>query len=367
MTNQPRFPLAPLATIGILGGGQLGRMLAVAAAELGFRTHIFCPEPDSPAFDAAHGRTVAAYDDLAALDGFAGAIDVATYEFENVPLAAARRLADKVALRPGLDPLGTSQDRLTEKDFVVRMGAQTAPYWPINNPDDLDKLAFDRPRYVLKTCRLGYDGKGQEIVASRLEAAEAFARLGSVPAILEAFVAFSQEVSVVLARSESGQIRSYEIGQNSHQNQMLAQTLVPAPLSNATRKSAIDIAQRIANGLDYIGVMGVEFFVVPVPGQADRLLVNEFAPRVHNSGHWTQDGAPTCQFTQHIRAIAGWPLGPVAPAARCVMTNLVGDDINGWHDLAAQPDCHPHFYGKRESRPGRKMGHVTRILKTQAD
>lgn len=357
------FPLAPLSTIGILGGGQLGRMLATAAAELGFRTHIYCPEADSPAFDVAHAQTIAPYDDADALAAFAGAVDVATYEFENVPLTAASRLAGLVELRPGVKALGISQDRLDEKIFLSSIGATPAPYWPVSTVNDIDRLAFDAGRYVLKTRRLGYDGKGQEMVSSRTEAAQAFARLGSVPAILEAYIAFEMEISVVLARGADGVVRGFEIGENRHQNHILAQTLVPADIAESTAQAAFDSARRIAEGLDYIGVIGVEFFVCPGAAEDNEtLLVNEFAPRVHNSGHWTQDGAPTSQFTQHIRAIAGWPLGPTGPAAKCVMTNLIGTDIENWRALAAQPDCHLHLYGKRDCRAGRKMGHVTRIL-----
>ncbi|MHA1523337.1 MAG: ATP-grasp domain-containing protein, partial [Alphaproteobacteria bacterium] len=226
MTDQPDFPLPPLSTIGILGGGQLGRMLAVAAAELGFRTHIFCPEVDSPAFDVAHACTIAAYDDADALAKFAGAVDVATYEFENVPLDTAQRVADLVALRPGLKPLRIAQDRLDEKKFLQHMGARTAPYWPVSSALDLEQLALDDGRYVLKTRRLGYDGKGQASVSSKREAEQAFAEFGAVPAILEAFVAFEMEISVVLARSTAGEVRAFEIGHNIHENHMLAQTLV---------------------------------------------------------------------------------------------------------------------------------------------
>lgn len=353
-------PLPPGSVIGILGGGQLGRMLAAAANELGFRCHIYCPDPGSPAFDCARFTTVAAYDDTDALSRFAHAVDIVTYEFENVPASTADTLSAYVPVRPGREALAISQDRLEEKRFAASVDAATAPFWPIDSQSDLAAVPFDGSAYVLKTRRLGYDGKGQAIVRTCDDAAGALAASGNQPSIIEAFIDFEREISVILARGRDGQIVAYEPGENTHRSHILDQTRIPANLTTEVAAAAVAIAGRFAHKLDYVGILAVEFFVSGASGQA-HLLVNEIAPRVHNSGHWTQDGARTSQFEQHIRAIAGWPLAPAATLAPTVMTNLVGHQADNWAASAGDPEVHIHIYGKAETRPGRKMGHLNRV------
>lgn len=337
-------------------------MLATAAVDLGFRAHVYAPQPGSPAFDAARFHTVAAYDDEAALARFAAAADVVTYEFENVPAPTAACLEAHVPMRPGSKALAVAQDRLQEKLFAAGLDVETAGFRPVDTPDDLADVAFDGRAYVLKTRRLGYDGKGQAIVDTAKATAQALARFDGRPAILEAFVPFTREISVILARGAGGEIKAFEPGENTHRDHILAQTRVPASLSEAARAQAIAIASRFAEALDYVGVLGVEFFVTGEIG-SEKLLVNEIAPRVHNSGHWTQNGAAVSQFEQHIRAIAGWPLAEPATLAPTTMTNLIGDDFDTWATVAAEPGARLHLYGKDETRPGRKMGHVNRLTR----
>jgi len=358
MTDNPA-PLPPGAVIGILGGGQLGRMLATAAIELGFRCHVFAPETDSPAFDAARFQTVANYGDQTALTRFAANVDVVTYEFENVPAAAVACIDAIVPIRPGAKALAIAQDRLAEKEFATSLGAETAQFRPVDVEGDLAGVDFGGPKYVLKTRRLGYDGKGQAIVETAAAAAEALAGFGGAPCILEAFVPFTREISVVLARGVSGEIAAFEPGENTHRDHILARTCVPAALSEEARDRAIAIAARFTQALDYVGVLAIEFFVTGEPGH-EGLLVNEIAPRVHNSGHWTSDGASVSQFEQHIRAITGWPLAAPATLAPTTMENLIGHEVDAWPRLAADPGARLHLYGKSETRPGRKMGHVNR-------
>jgi 5-(carboxyamino)imidazole ribonucleotide synthase len=345
------------ATIGILGGGQLGRMLALSAARLGFKTHIYCPDPLSPAFEITPHTTVAAYDDERALAAFAVGVDVITYEFENVPAHTAEFLAGLKPLRPGANALAVSQDRLAEKSFIADLGIPVTPHRPVHAASDLAPAlaAFGSPA-ILKTTRLGYDGKGQARVTSLAEAEAAFTRLTPHPLVLEAFVPFTHEISVVLARGIDGDTAAFDPAENIHRDGILSTSTVPAAISPETAAAAQQHAARIAEALNYVGVLGVEFFVL-----ADgSLLVNEMAPRVHNSGHWTEAVCLADQFEQHIRAIAGWPLGDPTRLADIVMENLVGDEI------AAIParlgrGIRPHAYGKAESRPGRKMGHLNRI------
>jgi len=349
-------PLPPGSTIGILGGGQLGRMLALAAARLGMKTHIYCPDAESPAFDVTPLKTVAAYDDLDALARFADAVDVVTYEFENVPAETAAAISARAPLRPGARALEISQDRLKEKSFIAGLGLPVAPYRPVTSLDDLQAALADLGvPAVLKTTRLGYDGKGQRIIAEPVEAAATLAALAPKPLVLEAFVPFDREISVVLARGADGETAAFEPAENVHRNHILHTSTVPAAISPALAAQATDAAARIADALGYVGVLGVEFFV-----GAKELLVNEIAPRVHNSGHWTEAVCVTDQFEQHIRAICGWPLGDPTRLAPVVMENLIGDEALG---LPARlgPGIHPHLYGKREARPGRKMGHLNRI------
>lgn len=355
--------LAPGATLGILGGGQLGRMIALAAAELGLRTIILCPDPDSPAFQVSDRAICAAYDDEAALAELASSCDVVTYEFENVPLATAAFLAGRVTLRPGARALEVSQDRLTEKSFVRALGIATAPFAPVADLAELEEAAaaLGLPA-ILKTRRFGYDGKGQVMIRPGDDLAAAFAAIGGGAAILEGFVRFSREVSVIAARRADGAFAAYEVTENVHRDHILHTSTVPAAVAAAAGRQAEAIARAIGEALGYVGVFAVELFVVGgAAGEA--MVVNEIAPRVHNSGHWTQDGAVTSQFEQHVRAIAGWPLGDVARiGAGAVMTNLVGADVEDWARILAEPGARLHLYGKDAVRPGRKMGHVNRIL-----
>jgi len=344
------------STIGILGGGQLGRMLSVAAARLGLRTHIFEPSANPPAADVAHHTTTAAYDDAAALRAFAESVDVVTYEFENVPTAALDLIESLRPIRPNRRALATSQDRLAEKSFLASIGLRTAPFAPVATRADLDTaLAKIGTPAILKTCRLGYDGKGQARLRSPADADAAFAAMAGAEAVLEGFIDFSAEVSVIAARGTDGRVAAYDPGENVHEDGILRTTTVPARLSTAQATDAVLIAGRILNALDYVGVIGVELFVTP-----QGLVVNEFAPRVHNSGHWTQNGCVIDQFEQHIRAVAGWPLGDGSRHADVVMENLIGDDVLRVPALAAEGVA-LHLYGKREVKPGRKMGHVNRV------
>ncbi len=355
--------LQPGSTIGILGGGQLGRMLASAAAELGLRCHIFCPDPVSPAFDVAADTTIGAYDDFAALEHFADSIDVATYEFENIDIAAAERLAQLCPLRPAVKALKIAQDRLSEKDFISRCGIPVAHYRAVDDGNELLlALADIGEPSILKTRRFGYDGKGQVRLEAHSDPATAYQAIGNVPATLEAYVEFTREISVIGARDLNGQCTTYPVSENVHRNHILHTSTVPAEVAPETAARAANIAETIMTELGYVGVIGVEFFVVE-RDRSEQLLVNEIAPRVHNSGHWTQDGCAVSQFENHIRAIAGWPLGPADRHSDVVMTNLVGNDADKWSSIAADADARLHLYGKRETRPGRKMGHVNRIVR----
>ncbi|ADZ69313.1 5-(carboxyamino)imidazole ribonucleotide synthase [Polymorphum gilvum] len=353
--------LRPGDTIGILGGGQLGRMLALAAASLGLKTHIFCPEPDSPAFDVTADFTIAAYDDIGALNAFAAAVSVVTYEFENVPGPTAAHLAARVPVRPGPTALEVSQDRLSEKDFLSGAGIELATYARIDSDDDL-KAALERfgGRGVLKTRRFGYDGKGQVMLRQASDQRGARRAIGDAPAVLEQLITFEKEVSVIVARGVSGQTEVYDVTENRHEHHILKTSTVPASVSASTAATAKTIAGKIAESLDYVGVMGVEMFVV-ADGDGERLLVNEIAPRVHNSGHWTEDACLTSQFEQHMRAVAGWPLGSAERHSDVIMENLIGNEAESWEEILREPGARLHLYGKRASRPGRKMGHVNRI------
>jgi len=353
--------LPPGSVIGVLGGGQLGRMMALAAARLGLSVHVYCPDPESPAFDVARAHTVAAYDDEAALAAFADRCDVVTYEFENVPARAAEVIAQRTLLRPGALALATSQDRLVEKTFLRKAGAEVAAFAPIDRAADIDAaIAVTGLPAIVKTRRLGYDGKGQRKVESRQALAAAVAELGGADLILEALVPFVLEVSAIVVRGADGAAAVYDIGENSHANHILKETRVPARIGADTTAAAAALGRGIAGALDYVGVLGVELFVVR-DDRGERLVVNEIAPRVHNSGHWTEDGAVTSQFENHVRAIAGWPIGSVASIAPTVMENLIGAEADAWASIVADPRARLHLYGKAESRPGRKMGHVNRV------
>jgi 5-(carboxyamino)imidazole ribonucleotide synthase len=350
--------LAPGATIGILGGGQLGRMLALAAAKLGFRTHIFSDETESCAFHVASATTRANYDDRDALARFAAACDVVTFEFENVPDVTAHYLADHVPVAPDSRALAVAQDRFLEKNFVAGLGIATAPFRNVlSQADALEAFArLGGGLAVLKTRRLGYDGKGQRIVRTAEQCRAAFADHGSVPAILEKFVDFAFEASIVAARGRDGAYAAYDPPKNEHENHILRRSTVPAPLADSTQREAIEIARRIAEALDYVGVLGVELFI----GRKGEIAVNEIAPRVHNSGHWTLEACLVSQFEQHIRAVVGWPLGDAARHSDAVMENIIGAEVEAWQALADET-AGLHIYGKRIARAGRKMGHITRL------
>lgn len=359
MTQDKR--LSPGDTIGILGGGQLGRMMALAAASLGLRTHIFCPDPDSPAFDVCSAFTVAPYEDAGALDMFASACSAVTYEFENVPGPTAAHLAALAPVRPGVRALEVSQDRLSEKDFLSGSGVALAGYARIDSDEDLDAaLARFNGTGVLKTRRFGYDGKGQVMIRTPDDARGAFEKIGRAPAVLEELIGFEREVSVIVARDVDGNCDAYDVSENHHEHHILKTSTVPANVNADTADAARKMAIQIATSLDYVGVMGVEMFLSRGP-EGETLLVNEIAPRVHNSGHWTEDACLTSQFEQHMRAVAGWRLGSCRRHSDVVMENLIGDECETWPQILADPNARLHLYGKREARPGRKMGHVNRI------
>jgi 5-(carboxyamino)imidazole ribonucleotide synthase len=352
------FP--PGSTIGILGGGQLGRMLALSAARLGFKCHIY-NDVDGPAFQVAAATTLGAFDDLAKLKQFAASVDVVTYEFENVPLAAAAAAQAVKPVRPGPKALRYSQDRLDEKLFISRLGIPVAPFAGVDSEADFEAAmcAAGAPA-ILKTRRLGYDGKGQIRIGAASELAAAFGEIGCAPAVLEGFVTFAFEVSVLIVRSVAGEVRFYDIPVNRHRDGILRVSSVPSALPDRHIERARSIAEAIATALDHVGVLAVEMFYVGGDAK-EPLVVNEMAPRVHNSGHWTIDACEVSQFENHIRAVAGWPLGTTERHSNAEMHNLIGDEVDRWPELAADPAASLHLYGKGEARPGRKMGHVTWI------
>ncbi|MBB5221306.1 5-(carboxyamino)imidazole ribonucleotide synthase [Amaricoccus macauensis] len=347
-------PLAPGSTVGILGGGQLGRMLALAAARLGMKVHVYEPAPEPPAGQVANKVTRAAWDDADALADFAAGVDVVTYEFENVDLAAIDVLAPLVPVRPGRRALEVAQDRIAEKDFLNAIGLATAPYAAIDGTDTLETAleAIGTPS-ILKTRRLGYDGKGQVRLDAGSSADAAWLSVGKAPSVLEGFVDFEREISVIAARGGDGSVAAFDPGENEHRDGILHKTTVPARVPAGRAQDAVLLAGKILTELDYVGVIGVELFVT-----RSGLVVNEIAPRVHNSGHWTEAACLIDQFEQHIRAICGWPLGDGARHSDAEMVNLLGSDAEAAPGLTG---ARVHLYGKAEARPGRKMGHVTRI------
>ena len=350
--------IAPGSTIGILGGGQLGRMTAVAAAQLGYRCHIYCPDPQSPAFDVAAAHTVAPYEDEAALARFTAAVDLVTLEFENVPLRAAELIAAAKPFRPAPHVLAIAQDRLREKDFLAAIGVPTTRYQEIARAESLERAVRDLGRpAILKSARYGYDGKGQVRIDADTDLDEAWRRMGGAIGILEAFVDFAIEASVIVARGIEGQMAAYVPVENQHRNHILDTTIAPARVSPAVAMRAEAIARHIADELKLVGLLAVEMFVTP----QGEVLVNELAPRPHNSGHWTLDACITSQFEQVVRAVAGLPLGSPNAHSDAVMKNLLGDEAEHWAEILAEPGAKLHLYGKREARPGRKMGHVTRL------
>ncbi|MEO8723533.1 MAG: 5-(carboxyamino)imidazole ribonucleotide synthase [Sphingobium sp.] len=352
--------ISPGSIIGILGGGQLGRMLAVAAAQLGYGTHIFAPQASGPAADVSPRWTQGAYDDEAALGQFADAVNVVTYEFENIDTVAIEILGRHGLVRPNLKALKIAQDRLKEKSFVTGLGGRTAPFVAVNSLEDLEHALREiGTPAILKTNRFGYDGKGQVRITYAAQASAAWEAIGHAPAILEGFVTFDQEFSVILARGADGDIRFWDSPANVHIDGILATSTLPAePVILAQVEQARALARTVADALEYVGVLTLEFFA-----SADGPVFNEMAPRVHNSGHWTIEGALTSQFENHIRAICGLPLGSTrVVAGGIVMRNLIGDQACEWQSLLADPANHLHLYGKSEARPGRKMGHVTRLV-----
>lgn len=348
-------PLPPGATIGILGGGQLGRMLAIAASRLGLKTHIFEPGA-APAGDVAAELTTAAYEDATALEAFARSVDVVTYEFENVPAAALDLIGTIVPIRPGREALAVSQDRVAEKSYLEGLGIGVAPWAAVDHQDDLPAaVAQVGTPSILKTRRFGYDGKGQARLNSPGDVKTAWEAVGGAPSVLEGFVDFEREISVIAARGLTGAVVCYDPGENVHRDGILHTTTVSSATARGVMADAVLLAGKLLNALDYVGVMGLEMFVLP----GNRLLVNEIAPRVHNSGHWTIEACVIDQFQQHIRAVAGWPLGDGTRHSDAVMTNLIGTEADNWRGLARE-QAGLHLYGKAESRAGRKMGHITR-------
>ena len=347
------------ATIGILGGGQLGRMLSVAASRLGFKTCIFEPGGDCPASHVANYHFQASYDDADALEKFAKSVDVITYEFENIPTSALDILEGFCQIHPNRETLRVSQDRLTEKEFLNNLGLKTAPYQAVDTLDDInDATTRIGVPAILKTRRFGYDGKGQARIKSTDDMASAFDDMAGAPAILEGFVNFTHEVSVIGARGMNGEVSCYDPGENVHRDGILHSTTLPANLTAHQRMDAVLLTGQILRALDYVGVMGVELFVTP-----SGLIVNEIAPRVHNSGHWTQNGCAIDQFEQHIRAVAGWPLGDGTRHSDVVMENLIGHDMDRLPELMADANVSLHLYGKADVKAGRKMGHFNRVVK----
>ncbi|HTP77798.1 MAG TPA: 5-(carboxyamino)imidazole ribonucleotide synthase [Rhizomicrobium sp.] len=358
--SEPKYlsaPVGPGGTIGILGGGQLGRMLALAAARLGLKAHVFCRDRDAPAFQVCERHTVGAFDDAAALAAFAATCDAVTFEFENVPAGAVERIARLKPVNPGAKALRITQDRWEEKSFVQSLGLRTAAFQAVDSVRSArDAFAALGSSGVLKTRRLGYDGKGQAKVASADEAAAAIESFRFAPSILEAFVDFAFEASVVAARGRDGSFAAYDPPENLHEHHILRRSIVPGRLTLAQSDEAKAIARRIAEALDYVGVFAVELFVQ----DSGPLLVNEIAPRVHNSGHWTLEACAVSQFEQHIRAVAGWPLGDPSRHADAVMENILGEEAADWRAYAERPGA-LHLYGKAEIRAGRKMGHFTTL------
>jgi len=362
MTRPDRVPapLPPGSTIGILGGGQLGRMSTMAAARLGYRCHVFAPDADSPGMQVSAAHTLAEYDDLEALRRFAGSVDAVTFEFENVPVATLEALEGRVPCRPGIKALSICQDRIAEKRFLAEAGVPVAPWRQVTSEQELEAaIAEIGLPAVLKTTRLGYDGRGQAVLRHPGDAAPAFARLAPRPLILEAFVPFAGEISGIAARGMDGTVAVYDAIENQHRHHILDLSFAPARLPEAAAAAAREHVGRVAAALDLVGVVALEMFLLP----DGSLLGNEIAPRPHNSGHWTMDACLCGQFEQHIRAVAGLPLGSPKRHADAVMRNLVGPEgLAAWPALVANGDVVAHWYGKSEARPGRKLGHANRLL-----
>jgi len=357
MSQKNQTPLPPGSTIGILGGGQLGRMLSLAAARLGLQCHIYDPVWAGPAARVSRFETNASYENIEAVLAFAKSCDIVTYEFENVPALTAKTAAGTKPLHPNAQALNVAQDRLTEKTFIQDQAkVPVALFEPVNSVHELKRAIkkLGLPA-VLKTRRFGYDGKGQAIIKFEADIDGAWAAMKETPAILEQFISFKREVSVIAARGSTGETAAYPLIENVHKNHILHTSIAPAENDDGRAQG---LAVQIMSALNYVGVMAVEFFEL----HDGTLIVNEIAPRVHNSGHWTQDAGCVDQFELHIRAISGWPLGDTLPKHKIEMTNLIGEDINEWEALAQVPKTFIHLYGKRDIKPARKMGHVNRII-----
>jgi len=350
--------LPPNSVIGIFGGGQLGRMTAMAAARLGYKCHIFAPEDDLPASQVSAETTRAAYDNTAALERFARVVDVVTLEFENIPVDAVLLVNEIKPVHPGAEVLRICQDRLLEKEFLNSIGVTTAPWAEVSGPGTFDAAdtAVGRPA-VLKSARFGYDGKGQVALRPEHDLAAAVQSVGAVRCILERHVDFAREISVIVARGGDGEVASWPAVENRHVNHILDTSIAPANVSPAVAAKAEEIGRHVAAEIGLVGVMGVEMFVT----HGDDILVNELAPRPHNSGHWTIDACDTSQFEQLVRIVCGLPLGSTDRHSAAIMKNLIGDAVDAWPQILAEPGARLHLYGKAETRPGRKMGHVTRL------
>ncbi|HEY4163882.1 MAG TPA: 5-(carboxyamino)imidazole ribonucleotide synthase [Dongiaceae bacterium] len=350
--------IAPGGMIGILGGGQLGRMTAMAAARLGYRVHTYCPDKDSPASSVSWRTTVAPYGDEAALKRFAESVDVITFEFENIPSKTTEFLATLKPTRPNPKVLYVAQERLREKRFLASINVPTTRFLDVSRQEALEAAvkALGRPS-ILKSAEFGYDGKGQVRIDGDMDLFEAWVKMGGDIGILEAFVDFSREISVIVARGPDGATAIFQPVENQHKNHILDTTIVPARIPESIAGRAEAIARHIANEIELVGLLAVEMFVT----HENEVLVNELAPRPHNSGHWTIDGCITSQFEQFVRAVCGLPLGSTERHSDAVMKNLIGDEVNGWRELLADPSVKLHLYGKTEARPGRKMGHYTRL------
>jgi 5-(carboxyamino)imidazole ribonucleotide synthase len=356
-----RGPLAPGSTIGILGSGQLARMLITAASRLGLKCHVYADTP-GPGSDVAAQTTIGAYDDMDALEAFAKSVDVVTFEFENVPEATAKTLARHVSVRPNAKAFAVAQDRISEKTFISKLGIPVAPYTVVTTEAQAAKAKITTAS-ILKTSRLGYDGKGQVALMPGDDVVAAWKSLGGVPAVIEQRLTFRQEISVLVVRAQDGATAIYDIPQNMHSGGILRRSIVPAPLDEACIYRAEALAEQMAVALDYVGVLAVEMFDLgPDVALEQRFVVNEIAPRVHNSGHWTLDACAVSQFENQIRAVADWPLGSTERHSDAEMQNLIGQEAVAWRDIAAEPGACLHLYGKRDAREGRKMGHVTRLL-----
>jgi len=359
MNTPADTPLPPGSVIGIVGGGQLGRMTALAAAALGYRVHIFTPEPNSPAAQVCERATVAAYDDDDAIETFGAAVDVITFEFENVPAETVRKLGAYAPVRPRWECLALCQDRAKEKTFAAELGIETAPWIEVRTAEDLAQaIAEIGTPSILKTATLGYDGKGQVRIHAHTDPVKAWAELGAPVGILEGFVDFTLEISILTARRPSGTMASFDVVENRHKDGVLDITIAPADISKNLARQARVIGQKMAEAMDMVGLLAVELFVT---GDG-HLLMNEMAPRPHNSGHWTQDGCITSQFEQFVRAVTGLPLGNPQRHCDTVMKNLIGADVDPWQTILADPDNKLHLYGKTQARAGRKMGHINRLF-----